>query len=163
MGHIWKECVQVLEIKFFWEVTETVSSPWASMLALCPDCSTAAHHSLRRFYPSANWLSSKFLTSVIIGELVFLSWHQSLEKEMVFLIEFLSKKVLSDLRMRQNSKGLKGQEYQDLEIQEFSILPCGLALLKIATQNVSECLCLQKSTRRIFITPEELNVLRAWC
>ena len=42
------------------------------------DCSTAGSPLTRKFYPSGNWLSSRCLTSVIVQELVFPSWHQPL-------------------------------------------------------------------------------------
>ena len=56
-------------------------SPWATMLALRIDCSTAALPTPQRVLPVWDWLSSRcLLTSVIVRELVFLSWHQPLTK-----------------------------------------------------------------------------------
>ena len=72
-------------------------SPWANMLALRLDFSTAAL--TRKFYPSENWLSSRFLTSVIVRELVFPSWHQPLT---IFSNEYWSWNVHSWIAMYDN-------------------------------------------------------------
>ena len=56
-------------------------SPGATMLALRLDCSTAALTTPQKVLPSENWLSSRCLTSVVVRELVFPSWHQPLTSE----------------------------------------------------------------------------------
>ena len=45
------------------------------MLTLRLNCSTAAHTTSWKFYPTQNWSSLRYLISVIIWELIFPSWH----------------------------------------------------------------------------------------